>query len=233
MRVNRLHGFDLTPSEARRLQGELASRVVAGPALDLGGVRHVAGADVSTQGDRAYATVVVLEFPSLSPVEVQGFEAALEFPYVPGLLSFREIPSVAGALEKVETAVDALILDAQGLAHPRRMGLASHLGLFLDVPTVGCAKSLLVGSYEEPGEEKGSATDLVHRGEGVGKVVRTRSRVSPVFISVGNRVDLESAVELMLACCTRYRLPETTRRAHDAANRLRRGEDPGGSKSLR
>jgi len=220
-----LHGFDLTPGEARQLQGELASRIEAGPALDLGGVRHVAGADVSTQRDRAYATVVVLEFPSLSPVEVQGFEAALEFPYVPGLLSFREIPSVAGALEKVETAVDALILDAQGLAHPRRMGLASHLGLFLDVPTLGCAKSLLVGSYGQPGEEKGSTTDLVHRGEVVGRVVRTRSRVSPVFVSVGNRVDLESAVELVVACCTRYRLPETTRRAHDAANRLRRGDD--------
>ena len=200
--------------------------------MDLGGVRHVAGADVSTQGDRAYATVVVLEFPSLSVVEVQGFEAALEFPYVPGLLSFREIPSVAGALEKVETAVDALILDAQGLAHPRRMGLASHLGLLLDVPTVGCAKRLLVGRYEEPGEEKGSATDLVHRGEVVGRVVRTRSRVSPVFVSVGNGIDLESAVELVLACCAKYRLPETTRRAHDAANRLRRGEDPGGRDGL-
>jgi len=232
MRVNGLHGFDLTPGEARRLQGELASRVVAGPALDLGGVRRVAGADVSTQGDRAYATVVVLEFPSLSPVEVRGFEAALEFPYVPGLLSFREIPSVAGALEKVETAVDALILDAQGLAHPRRMGLASHLGLFLEVPTVGCAKSLLVGGFEEPGEEKGSSTDLVYRGEVVGRVVRTRSGVSPVFVSVGNRIDLESAVELVLACCTRYRLPETTRRAHDAANRLRRGEDPVGPAGL-
>jgi deoxyribonuclease V len=192
----------------------------------------VAGADVSTQGDRAYATVVVVEFPALCVVEVQGFEAALEFPYIPGLLSFREIPAVAGALEKVETAVDALILDAQGLAHPRRMGLASHLGLFLDVPTVGCAKSRLVGSHEEPGVEKGSATDLVHRGEVVGRVVRTRERVSPVFVSVGNRIDPESAVELVLACCTRYRLPETTRRAHDAANRLRRGEDPGGSISL-
>ena len=227
-----MHGFDLTPGEARRLQDELASRILAGPALDLSGLRHVAGADVSTQGDMAYATVVVLEFPSLSPVEVQGFEAALEFPYVPGLLSFREIPSVAGALEKVETEVDALILDAQGLAHPRRMGLASHLGLFLDVPTIGCAKSLLVGSFEEPGEEKGSATDLVHRGEIVGRAVRTRSRVSPVFVSVGNGVDLESAVELVLACCTRYRLPETTRRAHDAANRLRRGQDPGASIGL-
>src|SRR4028119_225841 len=151
MRVNRLHGFDLTPGEARQLQGELASRIEAGPALNLGGVRHVAGADVSTQEDRAYATVVVLEFPALSVVEVQGFEAALEFPYIPGLLSFREIPAVAGALEKVETAVDALILDAQGLAHPRRMGLASHLGLFLDVPTVGCAPGMPAGGREGGG----------------------------------------------------------------------------------
>ena len=232
MRVDRLHGFDLTPGEARRLQGELASRIVAGPALDLGGVRHLAGADVSTEGDRAYATVVVLDFPGLSVVEVQGFEAALDFPYVPGLLAFREIPSVAGALEKIQTPVDAVILDAQGLAHPRRMGLASHVGLFLDVPTVGCAKSRLVGAHEEPGPEKGSAADLVHRGEVIGRVVRTRERVSPVFVSVGNRIDLESAVELVLACTTRYRLPETTRRAHEAANRLRRGEDPGVSPRL-
>src|SRR3712207_3814243 len=179
MRVEELHGFGLSPAEARALQGELASRVVAGPGLLLGDVRHVAGADVSTEGDRAYATVAVLDFPGLSVVEVRGFEAPLEFPYVPGLLAFREIPSVVGALRKVETAVDAVILDAQGIAHPRRMGLASHIGLFLDVPTVGCAKSLLVGEFEEPGVEKGNAADLVHRGEVVGRGVRTRERVSP------------------------------------------------------
>jgi len=228
MKVHELHRFDLSPSEARRLQEELAPGVVAGPALDLTGVRHVAGADVSTQKDMAYATVVVLEFPGLSLVEVRGFEAPLRFPYVPGLLSFREVPSVVGALEKVETEVDALILDAQGQAHPRRMGLASHLGLLLDVPTVGCAKSRLVGSFQEPGKEKGSATDLVHRGEIVGRVLRTREGVSPVFVSVGNRIDLGSAVDLVLACCTRYRLPETSRQAHNAANRLRRGEDQDG-----
>lgn len=200
--------------------------------MDLGGVRRVAGADVSTQGERAYATVVVLEFPALSVVEVRGFEAALEFPYVPGLLSFRELPSLLGALEKVRTGVEALILDAQGLAHPRRMGLASHVGLFVDVPTIGCAKSRLVGGHEEPGMEKGSATDLVHRGEVVGKVVRTRERVSPVYVSVGNGIDLASSVEMVLACCTKYRLPETTRHAHNAANRLRRGEDHGGPTGL-
>lgn len=172
----------------------------------------------------AYATVVVLGFPDLSLVEVQGFEAPLTFPYVPGLLAFREIPSVAGALEKVESPVDAIIFDAHGLSHPRRMGLASHMGLFLDVPAIGCAKSRLVGEHEEPGIEKGSATDLVHRGEVVGKVLRTRTKVSPVYVSAGSKIDLESAVSLVLACCPRYRLPETTRQAHDAANRLRRGE---------
>jgi deoxyribonuclease V len=232
MKVSGLHGLDLSLPEARRLQQELASRVVAGPALDLSGVRFVAGADVSTQGNMAYATVVVLDFPGLSPVEVQGYEAPLRFPYVPGLLSFRELPSVVGALEKIETEVDALVLDAQGLAHPRRMGLASHLGIFLDVPTVGCAKSPLVGSFEEPGREKGSATDLVHRGEVVGRVLRTRDGVSPVYVSVGNGIDLGSSVELVLACCTKYRLPETTRQAHNAANRLRRGEEPGGTLPL-
>jgi deoxyribonuclease V len=232
MKVDGLHGFDLSPSEARRLQEQLASRVVSEPALDLSGVRRVAGADVSTQGERAYATVVVLEFPALSLVEVQGYAAQLGFPYVPGLLSFRELPSVVGALEKVETAVDAVILDAQGLAHPRRMGLASHLGIFLDVPTVGCAKSRLVGRFEEPGREKGSAADLVHRGEVVGSVLRTREGVSPVYVSVGNGIDLPSSVELVLACCTKYRLPETTRQAHGAANRLRRGEEPGGTLPL-
>ena len=200
----------------------MALRLTAEPPLDLGQVRYVAGTDVSTGGDTAYATVVVLSFPDLSLVEVQGFEAPLAFPYVPGLLSFREIPPVAGALEKVQTPVDAVIFDAQGLAHPRRMGLASHMGLFLDVPTVGCAKSRLVGEYEEPGAEKGETTDLVHRGEVVGRVVRTRTSVSPVFVSVGNGLDLDSAVELVLACCTKYRLPETTRHAHKTANDLRR-----------
>jgi deoxyribonuclease V len=142
-------------------------------------------------------------------------------------LAFREIPSLVGALKKVETAVEAVILDAQGLAHPRRMGLASHIGLFLEVPTVGCAKSVLVGKHEEVGVEKGSVADLVHRGEVVGRVVRTREGVSPVYVSVGNGIDLESAVELVLACCTKYRLPEPIRQAHNAANRLRRGEEPG------
>jgi len=227
VRVEVMHSLDLTPAEARRLQDELAPRVVEGPPLDLSKVRYVAGADVSTQGDDGFATVVVLTFPELEVVEVQGHEAPLPFPYVPGLLAFREIPPVVGALEKVETPVDAIIFDAHGLAHPRGLGLASHLGLFLDVPSVGCAKSRLVGRYEEPGPEKGDTSDLVNRGRVIGKVVRTRRNVSPVYVSVGDQIGLGSAVELVFACCTRYRLPETTRAAHDAANRLRRGEEFG------
>jgi len=226
VKVEGLHHLDLSPSEARRLQGELAPRVVEGPPLDLSGVRYVAGADVSTQGERGYATVVVLSFPELSVVEVRGFEAPLTFPYVPGLLAFREIPPLVGALGEVRSEVDAVIFDAQGIAHQRGLGLASHLGLFLEVPAVGCAKSRLVGVHEEPGAEKGSVTDLVYRNKVVGKVVRTRTGVSPVYVSVGNRIDLESAVDLVLRCCTRYRLPETTRQAHNAANRLRRGDAP-------
>jgi deoxyribonuclease V len=226
VKVSELQSLDLSLGEARRLQGELASRVVEEPPLDLSRVRYVAGADVSTQGDLGYATVVVLSFPDLSVVEVRGYEARLTFPYVPGLLAFREIPPVIGALRKVRSEVDAVIFDAHGRAHPRGMGLASHLGLFLDVPSVGCAKSRLVGEHEEPGPEKGDTADLVYRKKVVGKVVRTRARVSPVYVSVGNRIDLASSVDLVLGCCTRYRLPETTRQAHDAVNRLRRGEDP-------
>ena len=226
MKVEGLHGLDLSPSEARRLQGELAPRVVEGPPLDLSGLRYVAGADVSTQGERGYATVVVFSFPELVVVEVRGFEAPLIFPYVPGLLAFREIPPLVGALDEVRSEVDVVIFDAQGIAHQRGLGLASHLGLFLDVPAVGCAKSRLVGVHEEPGLKKGSITDLVYRKKVVGKVVRTRTGVSPVYVSIGTRINLDSAVDLVLRCCTRYRLPETTRQAHNAANRLRRGEGP-------
>ena len=190
--------------------------------LDLEKVRYVAGADVSTEGDMAYATVAVLSFPDLSLVEVRGSEAPATFPYVPGLLAFREIPTVADALRKVETPVDAVIFDAHGLAHPRRIGLASHMGLFIDVPAIGCAKNRLVGKYEEPAAEKGRATELVHRDEVVGKVLRTRTNVSPVYVSIGGGVDLNSSVDLVLACCPKYRLPETTRQAHKTANELRR-----------
>jgi len=222
--VAELHDLDLSPAGARRLQQELAPEVEQGPSLDPGGVRYVAGVDVSIQGDRGYAAAVVLSYPDLEVVEARGAEAELNFPYVSGLLAMREIPPVADALREVQAPVDAVIFDSQGVAHPRRMGLASHLGLYLSVPSVGCAKTRLCGTYEDPGREKGSAEDLVHRGEVVGRVLRTRTGVSPVYVSAGHRIDLPSAVDLTLASCTRYRLPEPTRQAHLAANRLRRGE---------
>jgi deoxyribonuclease V len=225
MKIGELHEVSLSPAEARGLQARLAPKVVQGPPLDLSRVRYVAGTDVSTEGNVGYATVVVLTFPGLEVVEERGHEEDLRFPYVPGLLAFREIGPVFGALKKVEAPVDAVIFDAQGLAHPRGLGLASHAGLLLDVPSVGCAKSRLVGEHEEPGPEKGDAADLLYKGRVVGKVLRTRRNVSPVYVSVGDKVDLEGAVDLVLACTPKYRLPETTRKAHDAANRLRRGEE--------
>jgi deoxyribonuclease V len=227
LRVHETRDFDITPAQARRLQSSLAPQVSEGPPLALDGLRYVAGADVSTEGEWAYATVVVLSFPDLSVVEVRGYEEKLAFPYVPGLLSFRETPSVLGALRKVESPVDAIVFDAHGRAHPRRLGLASHIGLLLDVPAVGCAKTRLVGEYDEPDWEKGSTSELWHGGEVVGEVLRTRTGVSPVYVSVGNGIDLRSSVELVLALSPKYRLPETTRRAHEASNRLRRGEDLG------
>lgn len=231
MEVRELHRLDLPVPEARALQDELSGRATSGPPLDLGRVRFVAGADVSMMrgATHAYSAVVVLSFPELAVVEVRTARAPLDFPYVPGLLAFREIPAVAAALREVRTPVDALIFDAHGLAHPRRMGLATHLGLFLDVPSIGCAKTRLAGEFDEPGRERGSASELRIGDETVGRVLRTRSGVSPVFVSVGDRIDLASATELVLACAPKYRLPQTTREAHDTANQARReGEaEPG------
>lgn len=165
----------------------------------------------------ARAAVVVVEYPSLEPVEVKTVEGPLAWPYVPGLLSFREAPLVLEALSLLRIDPDLVMLDGQGIAHPRRLGLASHVGLFIDVPTIGCAKSVLCGDYSEPLYEKGACTDLVHRGEVIGAAVRTRSGVRPVFVSIGHRFNLAGAVEWVLHSCSRYRLPEPTRLAHLAA----------------
>jgi deoxyribonuclease V len=182
----------------------------------------VAGVDVSVKGDESRAAVVLLSLPSLKPLEAVTASRPIAFPYVPGLLAFREGPVTLDALEKLTTAPDVLIFDAHGLAHPRRLGLATHLGVLLDVPSVGCAKSRLCGSYREPGEERGSWSHLydeeTHGNRDViGAVVRTRAGVNPVFVSIGHRVDLDSAISLVLRCAPRYRLPETTRWAHRVA----------------
>ena len=182
-------------------------------------VRYVAGLDVSPPDARGVVqgAVVVLSYPDLEIADVAIAEQTPAFPYVPGLLSFRETPVLLEALEALTIMPDLLILDAQGYAHPRRFGLACHLGLLVDIPTIGCAKSRLLGRFEDLGDERGSSAPLLDKGDVIGAVVRTRTSVSPVYVSVGHRVSLEAAITFVLTCCGRYRLPEPTRLAHMAA----------------
>ncbi|HZI19080.1 MAG TPA: deoxyribonuclease V [Pyrinomonadaceae bacterium] len=224
----RLHGWGLTPREAVEVQKSLRERVRLEPLSRP--IELVAGADISFNKfeSTVYAGVVVLRLPSLEVVEEAGVVGETSFPYVPGLLSFRETPSVLEAWSKLKTEPDVLVLDGQGIAHPRRFGIASHLGLLTNRPALGCAKSILVGRYGELGEERGSRAPLVDpkRGDTVGYAVRTKRRVQPVYVSPGHLIDFDSAVELMLACDGGYRVPEPTRRAHLLVNALRRGERP-------
>ena len=216
-----------SPREAIQLQRELAARVVSSPP-DGFAPRIVAGVDAAfprAAGGRArdvVAAAVAWDLRERAVVETRTIRRPLSFPYVPGLLSFREAPAALEALTSLETPVDAVITDGHGLAHPRRFGLACHLGVLTGLPTAGCAKSVLVGDFDPPGLERGSRTLLVHREETVGAVVRTRARVSPVFVSVGHRLDLEAAVRLVLAAGAGFRLPEPTRRADRACAAARR-----------
>ena len=190
----------------------------------------MAGADISfdRRSPELHAAVVVLDAESLDVVEIAGVRAKARFPYVPGYLSFREIPPLLEAFAKLEAVPDLIICDGQGRAHPRRFGLACHLGVLLDLPTLGCAKSRLIGDYREPGPRRGAHTQLRDGGEVIGEVVRTRSGVKPVFVSVGHRVCLETARRSVLRLAVRYRLPAPVRAAHREVNRLRRLAASGG-----
>ncbi|MDP6439588.1 MAG: deoxyribonuclease V [Candidatus Brocadiia bacterium] len=216
-----LHEWDVDYARARAIQEELAARVVLEPLPRR--VRWVAGADMAlSKTDRAFvAAVVVLSFPALEVVEEVIGRALASFPYIPGLLSFREAPAVADALRRVQRRADVILFDGQGLAHPRRLGLASHVGLWLGLPAVGAAKSRLIGEHPEPGEHKGDWTPLLDRGEQIGSVLRTRTGVKPLYVSPGHLCDHAGARRIVLECCTRYRLPEPTRRAHNAVSRAR------------
>jgi deoxyribonuclease V len=209
------HPWDVSTAEAREIQCQLRERVRVEP-LDRR-PEIVAGIDVSVKAGQARAAVVLLRSSDLAPFQATTAEMPVAFPYVPGFLTFREGPVVLAALERLDDQPDVLMFDAQGVAHPRRIGLAAHLGVLLDIPAVGCAKSRLCGTHVEPDEQKGSWTPLTDKGEVIGAVVRTRDRVRPVFVSVGHRIDLEAAVSLVLGCTTRYRLPEPTRWAHRVA----------------
>jgi len=220
MRVHHRHDWNLTPQEAIALQIQLRSEVIYDRPLKLDDIRLVAGVDTSVQNYVSQAAVVVASFPDLQPVETVRAQIPTPFPYIPGLLSFREGPGLEAAFEKLQHEPDVFIFDGMGRAHPRRIGIATHLGLWLHKPTIGCGKTLLTGKYTEPGLEKGSYSDLVDKGEVIGAVVRTRDGTKPVYISVGHLADLPTSVELILRCTTKYRLPEPIRFAHNAAGKM-------------
>lgn len=215
--LRHLHDWNLTITESRELQIRLALQV-----RRKGGVvepRFIAGVDVSLQKSRGKGTaaVVVLEYPSFQIVEVKTVQDQINFPYVPGLLSFREAPLILKACEQLTHTPDLIVVDGQGIAHPRRLGIAAHLGLFFDIPTIGCAKSRLTGEYETPDIQPGSYEELIDNNETIGVALRTKFNTKPVFISIGNRIYLEEAIFWIMQCCRGYRLPEPVRLAHQAA----------------
>ena len=221
-----LHPWNLDPAAARALQRELAERVITD--RPLGPYEIIGGADVSYNkwSPTLYAAVVVLRADTLELIERSGVVAEAAFPYVPGLLSFREAPPVMEAFENLSVRPEVLLCDGQGIAHPRRLGLASHLGLWLEIPTIGCAKSHLFGKHGEPGPARGDWTPLTDGDETIGAVLRTRDRVKPLFVSPGHLCDLQGAMAAVLAATRHYRLPATTRMAHDYVNEMRRRGGP-------
>jgi deoxyribonuclease V len=224
MRIRSLHPWNLSPTEAVALQKTLASNVRLEP-LPEGKPRLIAGVDVSCikWEPLLTATVVVWDNRREMIVDAAYAQAESAFPYIPGLLSFREIPVLALAIAQLRTTPDAMLVDGQGIAHPRRLGIASHLGLLVDCPTVGVGKSKLCGEYAEPADSAGAMQPLVHHGDTIGTVLRTKPRCKPLFISPGNRITLAESVALTQACGRGYRLPEPTRQAHLYANAKRTG----------
>ena len=226
--MKKLHSWNLSYSRAREVQADLACKVEfthlkKSPKL-------IAGLDCafSKDGEKIFAVVIVLRLPQFEIVETVSASKKVTFPYIPGLLSFREAPVCLAAVEKLQRQPDLFIIDGQGIAHPRRLGLAAHLGLFLEKPTIGCAKSRLTGTYEEPSLEKGAYSMLKDekgkkntQSEIIGAVLRTRTNVKPVFVSVGHKCLLEDAVRVVLECAVKYRLPEPTRLAHHAVSKLK------------
>jgi deoxyribonuclease V len=224
VKVSHLHPFDLPPRDAIRLQSWLAGRVVPKGTLRRK-LRLVAGLDCSiSKSGHVHAAVVVCAGPAWVPVEVVTASAAATMPYIPGLLSFREAPILFEALRKVRMTPDLLLVDGHGLAHPRGLGIAAHVGLHVDVPVVGVAKSLLCGEHWKAGKKRGDWRPLMYRRRRVGLVLTTRDGVKPVYVSVGNRIGLMPAARAVLATATRYRLPEPIRHADAASRRTARGE---------
>lgn len=221
MEIKKLHNWNLSFSQAIALQKSLACEVRFTPLKSS--IKLIAGIDCAFSRDkkRIVACVVVLKLPAFEPIETTTASQKVTFPYIPGLLSFREAPVCIAAVEKLKKEPGLFLIDGQGIAHPRRLGLAAHLGLFFGRPTIGCAKSRLTGTFREPQHKKGAYSLLWDKKEIIGAVVRTREKVKPVFISVGNRCTLEDAIKITLACTTKYRLPEPTRLAHQLVSKIR------------
>jgi deoxyribonuclease V len=216
MKINNLHGWNPTYRQAVEIQLELAHKVSTD--MELSHIEVIAGIDVSFNANKtARAGLVVLKYPELNIIEVIQIEGIASFPYIPGLLSFRELPMALQAFEKLKLTPDLIIVDGQGIAHPRRLGLASHLGLLLDTPTIGCAKSLLCGNHDEIDLEAGSFQSIFYNNSIVGAALRTRGKIKPVYVSPGHKIDLPSSIEWILKCCHGYRLPEPCRLAHLAS----------------
>jgi deoxyribonuclease V len=230
MNYRKIHDWNISKSEAVELQKKLRHQVIIEPLEKQ--PRLVAGCDISFNrfSDVVYAGVVVLELPELEIVDRVAVVTEARFEYFPGLLSFRETPALLEAWERLETEPDVVMLDGQGMAHPRRFGIACHFGVLTGLPTIGCAKTVLTGKFEEPKKHAGSYSYMEHKGEIVGAALRTKENVAPVYVSVGNRIDLEGAIELTLRCVkgyrlkSKYRVPEPTRQAHLFVNEIRRSE---------
>ena len=217
MKVESLHRWQVSITQAFEIQQKLAAQV--SKRSEVTTPRFIAGVDISAGKGEGMATgaVVVLQYPELKVVETKVAQGKFDFPYIPGLLSFRESPLTTTACQELTITPDLVLVDGQGIAHPRRLGLASHLGLLLNTPTIGCAKSLLCGNHEEPRTEPGSYTKVVDRGETIGVALRTKSGVKPVYVSIGHKTDLQTAIYWVMKCCRGYRVPEPTRLAHLAA----------------
>lgn len=217
MKVYQPHSWHLSTTEARQIQTNLASKV--SHENEITKPRFIAGIDISVPKSTApaRAAMVVMNYPEFEVVEVQIAEGDLTFRYIPGLLSFREAPLIVSAYQKLAITPDLILVDGQGIAHPRRFGIASHLGLLLDIPTIGCAKSRLCGSHETPAAEIGAFTELKDNGDTIGAVLRTKKGANPMYISIGHKVDLPAAIYWTMQCCRGYRLPQPSRLAHIAA----------------
>ncbi len=221
LKINQLHHWNVSPKEAVKIQKSLADKILIRPRPAH--LNYIAGADIAynKRSNYFFAAVVILDYSTLETVEIQTASGISTFPYISGLLSFREIPLLIKCFEKISIIPDVVMCDSQGYAHPRRFGLACHLGLLLNLPTIGCAKSRLIGDGKLPDYRKGNYTDLIDKNELIGAILRSKDNTNPLFISPGHLININKSVEIVLKSCVRYRIPEPTRRAHIEVNRVR------------